>query len=565
MARLPLKRQYVDERSRSDAEPPIKKTKTRSETELEAWASWKYPPEFWDRLSDISLTRKALEEHNRRVRLQQHPSPPLPCLKGRAEQLVHTLPNRSLARFARLGGPDLTDLRGHPRPTTIPQPFIIMSASQSSRSRTTNSIDSTSTLPSSATTKTTKTKKSTPYNRDFDLHLTDHGVHPVYSSQKPDLTKVRSALRVPRLSLSSSKFSESAFEVFQTSNARAKDENDVLANVIPTILGPHRPTHASARNTVFRNLEPLTDGTIAPAVPGIYYGAHPEDLCRSVRDELSHHIMPSTMQDKPLAPNFFIEVKGPDGSAAVATRQARYDGATGSRAMHSLQNYREEKLQYDGQAYTFSSTYHGGTGTLQLYAHHPTAPTSEGGRPEYHMTQVDTWAMTGNVDSFRRGATAFRNARDLAKQHRDGFIQAANAGESQSGTFVSQNIETHKDGSLSTDYPEWQNGDKLQPIANDSGHNFEDHTEATTSPQPLYIKGDSNKPSQDSVALMDDPSMSFASSLTPSFSTTKRPRQTVDPPSSSKNQKRPRKRRTAESTTAAAAQSEAIESQEDTK
>lgn len=58
------------------------------------------------------------------------------------------------------------------------------------------------------------------------------------------------------------------------------------------------------------------------------------------------------MQDKPLAPSFFMEVKGPDGSAAVATRQARYDGALGSRAIHSLQNYNEEEPLYDGTPYT---------------------------------------------------------------------------------------------------------------------------------------------------------------------------------------------------------------------
>ena len=112
MARQPPKRQHADDRSRSDTESPTKKTKTRSETELEAWASWQYPPEFWDRLSKITLTRKAVEEYNRRVRLEQHPSPPLPRPQGRAEHLVYTLPAKRLARFAQFGGPDLSDLRG---------------------------------------------------------------------------------------------------------------------------------------------------------------------------------------------------------------------------------------------------------------------------------------------------------------------------------------------------------------------------------------------------------------------------------------------------------------------
>lgn len=42
-------------------------------------------------------------------------------------------------------------------------------------------------------------------------------------------------------------------------------------------------------------------------------------------------------------------VKGPFGSAGVATQQARYDGAIGSRAMHSLQNYGVEEAEYDGK------------------------------------------------------------------------------------------------------------------------------------------------------------------------------------------------------------------------
>ncbi|KAH8783453.1 hypothetical protein F5883DRAFT_360602, partial [Diaporthe sp. PMI_573] len=118
----------------------------------------------------------------------------------------------------------------------------------------------------------------------------------------------------------------------------------------------------------------------------------------------------------PVAPNFFLKAKGPNGSAAVARQQACYDGAYGARAMHS----------YDGNARTYSSTYHAGTGTLQLYAHHVTGPTTPGGRPEYHMTQLRTFGMTDTRDAFVEGATAFRNLRDRAREHRDGFIAAAN-------------------------------------------------------------------------------------------------------------------------------------------
>lgn len=46
---------------------------------------------------------------------------------------------------------------------------------------------------------------------------------------------------------------------------------------------------------------------------------------------------------------------------------------------------RPEELVYDNKAYSFTSTYHAGTGTLQIYATRPTAPTVPGGKPEYHM------------------------------------------------------------------------------------------------------------------------------------------------------------------------------------
>jgi hypothetical protein len=58
-------------------------------------------------------------------------------------------------------------------------------------------------------------------------------------------------------------------------------------------------------------------------------------------------------------PNFFLEAKGPDGSLAVARRQACYDGALGARGIHSLQSFGTSKPVYDNNAYTIESIYHG--------------------------------------------------------------------------------------------------------------------------------------------------------------------------------------------------------------
>ncbi|KAJ4314684.1 hypothetical protein N0V84_008759 [Fusarium piperis] len=390
-----------------------------------------------------------------------------------------------------------------------------MSASRSSRSRKTRSIDPASTLP---TTATTKTKKSTAYDRDFDLHLTEHLIHPVYSSQEPDLEEVMAAVAVPRPSLSPSQFSDGAFKAFRASDARAKDEDDVLANVIPTILGPSQASRYCARNTVFANLEPLTDDTIAAPKPDIYYGAYPEQLARSARNELAGHIMPSTMLDKPMAPNFFMEVKGPDGKAAVATRQARYDGAVGSRAMHSLQNYGTDEPQYDGEAHAFSSTYHAGTGTLQLYAHHVTAPTTEEGRPEYHMTQVKSYAMTSDLDTFVKGAGALRNTLDLTERRRSDFIRAANIRAPQAETVARRGSTTAERQPLE----DW--ADELAPspthytthYTTQIQHEEDSPDELAPTPPGYLYEGDDSQ---------DPPGVDSPTSLTTSFTSSFDPHQ----------------------------------------
>lgn len=293
--------------------------------------------------------------------------------------------------------------------------------SSSSQSRPTKSME--------PTTVTTKSKKSiSAYNRAFDQHLADHDIHTAWKSRKLNLEGVKTALAVPRPSLSSSRFLDGAFETFQKINAQIKDEDDVLAEVIPIIAGTREANYPSARNTIFGHLEPLTDGSIVQPKPDIYYGSIPEQLDPTIRHELGPYIIPLTMMDKPILPNFFIEAKGPNGSYAVMTQQARYDGAVGARAIHTLQNHGQQEPVYDGKGpYTFSSTYHGGPGVLQLYAHQASAPTTSGGQLEYDMRQLDVYALTSKREAFIEGATAFRNARDLAKKHRDNFVQAANS------------------------------------------------------------------------------------------------------------------------------------------
>ena len=182
--------------------------------------------------------------------------------------------------------------------------------------------------------------------------------------------------------------------------------------------------NSAAGGIPFTDLDPLTDGMISPARPDLFYGAHPEQLKLEHRSALDRQISPSTQKELPLAPNFFLAVKGPYGTDAVVGRQACYAGALGARGIQSLQSCGQSEPVYDKNAYTITCTYL--AGTLKLYTSHLDQPASHGGRPEYYMNQLSGYALTSDPGTFRLGATAFRNARDWAKEKRDECIEAAN-------------------------------------------------------------------------------------------------------------------------------------------
>lgn len=485
-------------------------------------SAWHYPPEFWDRLSTIPLTRSALQEFDRRNRVLS-PPPPSP-----------SEPVQDLARSARHGGPDLRDLRGYPAPESRHhETASAMGSSRQGSSRATKSTDPTSATKSG----TTKSRKSSTHNRAFEQHLIDNCIHPTWDSEEPDLDAVHAMLAKPRRSLSPSRFTDSAFKTFRRTSAQAKDENDVIKDVIPTIAGPWDSNYPSTSSMVFGNLEPLTDGTIAAPRPDIALGSLAQQLHPTVRKELQHHIIPSTATDRLLAPNFFVEAKGPDGSAAVMARQARYDGAVGARGMHSLQNYGRNEAVYDGQAYTYSTTYH--DGLLKMYAHHATAPGIEGGLPEYHMAQVNSYAMTGERQAFVQGATAYRNLRDLAKQHRDNLIKEANARyhAKLSAAPVCPAITAEVPSEYDSSSDEFEDCEPLS-TPRDTGRVLDDNERES-------LQADSQKTI--SICAATEPAVSFATSFNSSLpsgkghnrgtAASKRNRDSQSPPSNSRRMK----------------------------
>lgn len=274
------------------------------------------PPRFWDDLSEIHLTRNALGELDRRnAKVARDSTRRRKCRIRRAtvEKIESPQPGflgqcsptclRQIKRFATHGGPDLSNLRGY----RALDPAYGMSSSKSSLGRRKRGSQSPS--KSGTTANTTTTKSTGPYDRAFQQHLIDYSVFPD-DYEYPDghlplepenLDDILRALRQPRASLSPSRFSNEDFRKFKRADTQASKERQVTTNVIPIIERDVRDGKCVAGEVPFTNLDHLTDGTLVPGNPDLYYGARPEQLDREVRREPDGHIIPSTQQDLPIA------------------------------------------------------------------------------------------------------------------------------------------------------------------------------------------------------------------------------------------------------------------------
>ncbi|KPA41264.1 hypothetical protein FLAG1_05881 [Fusarium langsethiae] len=395
------------------------------------------PPQFWDNLSRPSLTQNALRELN-------HRTTPISASRSSTSNL-QSLPRtrRALAarskthapsaqeflrqsspagrtrvkRFARHGGPNLNDLRGYRLPNNHD-----MSSSQTSlgrRKRGSRSPDK-----SNTTTNTTTMRSTGPYDRAFQQHLIDHKILPPgyeypdgHEPSEPDnMDEIRQALERPRASLSPSRFSKDDFKRFKRADDHATKESRVTASVIPIIEGDPGDTRWIASDISFTNLDHLTDGLLVCAKPDLYHRARPEQLHKEVRRALDNHIVPSTQDDLPVLPNNFVEVKGPDGAFCLT--------ALKSRIMTI-------KLMLS------HGVYHGGH--MKAYSNHVLEPSTPEAPPGYAMTQIKGWSLTSDLETFRQGATAYRNGRDWAKKQRDEAIAEANKKVADIGVTVAPN------------------------------------------------------------------------------------------------------------------------------
>jgi len=232
-------------------QPPWKRTKRPFKSRQEATTA------YWDSLSKLWLTRRALRELNRRNGRTVCPARTAPGsqLDSSTDRAALEDCSDQIKRFARHGGPDLRDLIGVRLARVTSRPSLILSlqnpepvaanstphAMQSSQSTSRTQSKSRNTLDdSTAKTSTSKTKKSSPYDPNFEQNLIDHGTYPNRYRHpdgrrppKPDnWNEINQRMTQPRPSLSPSHFSDGAFDDFVQTNEEALTEAIVMRKVL---------------------------------------------------------------------------------------------------------------------------------------------------------------------------------------------------------------------------------------------------------------------------------------------------------------------------------------------
>ena len=189
-------------------------------------------PSFYDLLPPIELTRRALQELDRRKHLTSNSAPPGAAIP--AERLPGSLPLRraqaseDLKRFTRIGGTDLSDIRGFPRPSSVPMARTRNSSNafaEISGMPRPNSKGKTAEQRVESSDETKKTGKTNAYDNNFMTLLAERNIEPPRRTPKPaNYDELITLLEQPRSSLSTSPFSDRDFDQFLDAVENARTE-----------------------------------------------------------------------------------------------------------------------------------------------------------------------------------------------------------------------------------------------------------------------------------------------------------------------------------------------------
>ncbi|KAG7007286.1 hypothetical protein G7Y79_00010g027870 [Physcia stellaris] len=387
-------------------------------------SSTRHPPSFYDCLSKIHLTSGALHELNRRNR--HLPKSAAIALGPDSGIDFDSLPLRrgevsaNLQRFARVGGPDLIDLRGYIRSESIDLETSETSTSESLDMAGKKRKSKSQSGPSSnkRTTKSGKSVNTGPYDDNFMTALLDGGVDGPHYDPKPANFEALKTLMKATGSSPRSDFTEAKLAEFREAAQKAANEEGVNLEVITKIRD--NTAYETIHSKLCSNWAPLLEeGGLTAAKPDYMDGLKIKKENAFLRLYLDTYIVPAA--NAPFLPNFFFEAKGPMGLGEVAQRQALHDGALGARGILYTRICAGRKI--DDNAYTFSGFFAGGV--VKLFAHFITQPDGIEGMLHYHMCIIGQWIVESDLDTYRVAVTAFRNLRRHASTVRERIATSA--------------------------------------------------------------------------------------------------------------------------------------------
>ncbi|KAG5989808.1 hypothetical protein E4U43_004429, partial [Claviceps pusilla] len=320
------------------------------------------PPQFYDSLPKVLLTRQALLEVDRRNRQKPSLGPVVSQIRTASVTNSTGKGSDALARIASSGGPDLRHLRGSQYWETLTYTMASLPTSSSA------GRPSESTEPTTVGTKK-RTKKSSAYDGNFQRLCIENNIYPplyVFSdkTQSPapkNFNAILEALEGYRESVTSSIISEKAFDQFRL-DSTTRSERTLTWSVIPLIVGSGGIR--SLGSLPFNNLASLTNERTVNPAPDFFDGAQFNSLDDEVREALDKIVVPIAPNNDEntllIAPNLFLELKSVSGDLRTAEAQVMLDGAHGAVIMNSLQNYLLDEPMYDDNAYTFSAIFREG-------------------------------------------------------------------------------------------------------------------------------------------------------------------------------------------------------------
>jgi hypothetical protein len=426
---------------------------------------------WYDLLSKVYLTKDALRELARRnaeLERQTHEAgahdPPSPAyssgllspLSSQQSQPEAEIDWKDLTRFARHGGPDLSDLRNVCH--SLLQEFAMLTCQCTApmppkatrgrkkgerekmgpsapriqpRKRGRPSKDRSEAADEDEPS-TKKTESTGPFDDNFCAFLTTIGVFDATHTdpKAADVDEISDRLDLSRQDVTVTDDTVLRLRAVMHGSSHKKT---VCQEVLVTLLGelPLDKLDERGGHVNFSELQPLSPvAEFGPSLPlafpqpDYYHGAKSVEVHSYLKEHLAAFIMPTADQSLPVAPNLFVVFQGPEGCTQVAECQARHYGAFGARGIHKLETFRRP-LAFDKKIKAITITVVGSSvgifGTYIIPATSPNQPLS------YHNVLLDDHSLCGQRRSCEKGIVAIRNAMDIARTIRVAAIERAKA------------------------------------------------------------------------------------------------------------------------------------------